>query len=316
MKKKILVALVLAALVLPVFADDALMLPKGVIRTRIVPSYAFANKEFDLDGESVDLDFDDDGTSDKLQLFNLGVALEYGATDWLTAALQWAPGYNVWSDFGMATPLLENATMNGAFDLFAGAKVLILGDKGFIPNETMRFAAAVGVKIPMPGADFDKELENAINGDPFIFQDPDKHAFGMGGRLYFDYIINSDMFVNLYNETIYYFPREDVETFMGTLDEMKYGMDLTFEAEFHYAMAVAEALKLNLGLPVRYVMTTESESGADDATNVLSLNPTVGVFFTGKVPFEVSVAYNIPLMGKNQYATNTLTFQIKNYFKF
>jgi len=201
--------------------------------------------------------------------------------------------------------------MNGAFDLFAGAKFLILGDKGFIPNETMRFAAAVGVKIPMPGADFDKQLENMMAGDPFIGADPDKHAFGMGGRVFFDYIINSDMFVNLYNETIYYFPREDVETLIGTEDEVKYGMDLTFEAEFHYAMAVAEALKLNLGLPVRYVMNTEEDS------NVFSLNPTVGVFFTGKVPFEVSVAYNIPLMGKNiELATNTLTFQIKNYFKF
>jgi len=163
----------------------------------------------------------------------------------------------------------------------------------------------------MPGADFDKQRENMMAGDPFIIADPDRHAFGMGGRVFFDYIINSDMFVNLYNETIYYFPREDVEYFGGVWDEVKYGMDLTFEAEFHYAMAVAEALKLNLGLPVRYVMNTEEDS------NVFSLNPTVGVFFTGKVPFEVSVAYNIPLMGKNiDFATNTLTFQIKNYFKF
>lgn len=308
MKKKILVALVLAALVLPVFADDALMLPKGVIRTRIVPSYAFANKGFDADGESVDLD-------ETAQFFNLGAAVEYGATDWLTAALQWAPGYNVWSDPGLPAPF-DKGTANGAFDLFAGAKVLILGDTGFVPNETMRFAAALGVKIPMPGADFDKEYDNMLAGDPFIAADPDKHAFGMGGRLYFDYIINSDMFVNLYNETIYYFPREDVETLIGTVDEQKYGMDITFEAEFHYAMAVAEALKLNLGLPVRYVMTTESESGADDDKYTFSLNPTVGVFFTGKVPFEVSVAYNIPLMGNNDYAMNTLTFQIKNYLKF
>jgi len=309
MKKKILVALVLAALVLPVFADDALMLPKGVIRTRIVPTYAFANKGFDEDGELVDLT--ETLVIEKLKFFNLGAALEYGATDWLTAALQWAPGYNVWSDLGTG-----EATMNGAFDLFAGAKVLILGDKGFVPNETMRFAAALGVKIPMPGADFDKELENMVAGDPFIAADPDKHAFGMGGRLFFDYIINSDMFINLYNETIYYFPREDVEHLGGVEDEVKYGMDITFEAEFHYAVAVAEALKLNLGLPVRYVMTTESESGADDDSYIFSLNPTVGVFFTGKVPFEVSVAYNIPLMGKDSLATNTLTFQIKNYLKF
>jgi len=308
MKKKIVVALVLAVLVLPVFADDALMLPKGVIRTRIVPSYAFANKGFDADGESVDL-------AETAQFFNLGAAVEYGATDWLTAALQWAPGYNVWSDPGLPAPF-DKATANGAFDLFAGAKILILGDTGFVPNETMRFAAALGVKIPMPGADFDKELDNMIAGDPFIAADPDIHAFGMGGRLYFDYIINSDMFVNLYNETIYYFPREDVEYLGGIYDEQKYGMDITLEAEFHYAMAVAEALKLNLGLPVRYVLTTESESGADDDSYIFSLNPTVGVFFTGKVPFEVSVAYNIPLMGKDSLATNTLTFQIKNYLKF
>ena len=99
-------------------------------------------------------------------------------------------------------------------------------------------------------------------------------------------------------------------------DELN-GMDITFEVEFHYAMMVAQALKLNLGLPVTYFMATESESGAEDDTYKLSVNPTVGLFFLGKVPFEVSAAYSVPLMGKNvSYATNNLTIQIKNYLKF
>ncbi len=313
--KKFLVVLILAALVLPAFADDASNLPAGVIRTRIVPTYASATQKFDADGEKIDLTFA--LASEGLKLFNLGAAVEYGINDWLTAALQWAPGYTLWSDMGMDHAMYGNATINGAYDLFLGAKFLVLGDKGIVQNETMRFAAAAGVKIPMPGADFDEELEKATDGDAFILSDADEHAFGMGGRFYFDYLLTKDIFINLYNETIYYLPREDVKSFGGSVvDEKKYGMDITFEVEFHYAMMVAQALKLNLGLPVTYFMATESESGAEDDTYKLSVNPTVGLFFLGKVPFEVSAAHSVPLMGKSTIATSALTIQIKNYLKF
>jgi hypothetical protein len=171
--KKFLVVLILAALVLPAFADDASNLPAGVIRTRIVPTYATATQGFNADGEKVDLTYGSYGTSDKVQFFNLGAAVEYGINDWLTAALQWAPGYNLWSDLGMeptnpAYSFVENAVVTGAYDLFAGAKFLILGDKGIVQNETMRFAAAAGVKIPMPGADFDEEYSSMTSDEKFI----------------------------------------------------------------------------------------------------------------------------------------------------
>lgn len=53
--KKLLILVVLAVFVLPVFADDALVLPKGVLRISIAPSYGFANKTWDKEGEAQDI---------------------------------------------------------------------------------------------------------------------------------------------------------------------------------------------------------------------------------------------------------------------
>ena len=81
--KKIILVLVLLALVMPAFADEATVLPAGVLRTYIVPVYSFATQQYDNDGEAVDLAFDLSGLGagtlnvDKVSLFNLGGAIEY-----------------------------------------------------------------------------------------------------------------------------------------------------------------------------------------------------------------------------------------------
>ena len=52
--KRIVVGLLLLALTATVFADDALVLPKGVLRTYFTGAYAFINKEWDPDATKVD----------------------------------------------------------------------------------------------------------------------------------------------------------------------------------------------------------------------------------------------------------------------
>jgi len=79
--KKLLLVLVMLALVLPAFADDAKVLPKGVLRTYLAPSYTTITEVYDADGEAQD--------TTETKLLNLGAALEYGITDWVNLGLQW-----------------------------------------------------------------------------------------------------------------------------------------------------------------------------------------------------------------------------------
>src|SRR5271157_1453354 len=97
--RKALVFLLLAAFAIPIFADDALVLPAGVLRLYVVPTYAMADKMYDSSGKAQDIAFGP--STAKFSLFNLGLAAEYGVTDWLTAALQWTPGWYAWSDVAL-----------------------------------------------------------------------------------------------------------------------------------------------------------------------------------------------------------------------
>lgn len=298
-----------------VFADDAQVLPKGVFRITTAVSYGTASKEFDADGKSQDL-------KNNLSLLNLGLALEYGVNDWISAAFQWAPGYNVWSEFKDTDPTQK---INGAMDIFAGAKVQIVGQKAPIANDKVRFAAAAGIKIPLPGADFEEQLKNAMKGEDYILSDPDKHAWGLGTRLYADYVINEMFFINAYSEFIYYLERKDVGvlTQVGYMEmDIAHGYDLTFELEPHFEYMVSEGLRLGSSLPITYTMSPDvkynGDAKADSASNSLSIGPNVSCFFMkSAVPFELKLAYITPLMGTNVPAKiNTISLQGKIYLKF
>jgi hypothetical protein len=317
--RKLLVALVLLSFAAWVFADDALVLPKGVIRVRAAGAYTMASQEFDKDGEKTDL-----AGGEELTMFNVGGAIEYGVVEGVNAAVQWIPGYVVSSEFKEA----DTAHLNGPFDVFIGAKVQILGDQGLVQkNDTMRLAAALGFIAPLPGADFGKEADNALAGDDFIAANVDKHQWALGARGYFDYVINKMFFVNLYSEFIKYFKADQkflaFTPFPTELEaEFDYGYQLTLELEPHFETPLSEGFKLSAGLPLTYVTSPKFkvDGTEQDDTDTFSLNirPYVSVFMTKiALPVEVEIGYLYPLAGKNvAYANSALTFQVKAYAKF
>jgi len=120
------------------FADDALVMPARVGRVYMTNSYAFANGEYDKDGN-----YDDyESGYGAFKLYNMGFAVEYGITDWITGAVQWAPGWNVWSDMDRTG---MDANINGLYDIFVGAKIQIVGEKAPVQNSMFRFAVAPGI---------------------------------------------------------------------------------------------------------------------------------------------------------------------------
>jgi len=318
-------------------------------RLYLAPFYLFGDQAFDNDGSRV-------STHAKLQMFNIGAAIEFGFTQWITAALQWTPGYNVWSDIDMTLPHPNSsANISDMGDLFAGAKLQLVGSAAPFRSEAIRLAFAPGVKIPLPGPDYKKQVENLAKGNDVTVSGLDKHVLGVGLRSYFDFIVNENFFVNLYNEFIYYPVKGDLKdagfTEYMTLNtvnaalapmgssvkgEVDYGFDCTFEIEPAFSMNIAPLIQFNAGLPVSYKVAPPKvyhfkgtgPAGAagegnmevalpeGEMSHLLSVKPNASVFFMGWVlPVEFKLVYTAPLWGKNTQANNIINFQVRAYFK-
>ncbi len=264
---------------------------------------------YDEDGDTVDAPLGE------TSVWATGIALEYGITDQITAALQWTPAWV----FSSSLENADDANLNGLADLFIGAKVQIIGPNAFVTNDSMRFAAAAGILVPVTQYDADDELEAMMDGDEYTLAPPSNQAFGYGFRLYYDYLITDSFWINLYNETIFYAP-VDKKEFGGAEKEYKYGYDLTLEIEPHYDYKVNDTLTLSAALPFTYNMMPESEEdgvGQDDESNLLTIGPNVSAFWTGgPLPLELEVGYALPLMGKNDAAAKTFSVIFKSYMKF
>ena len=316
--KKILILLLLCTFVAPIFADDAMVLPKGVMRFYVVPTFSITNGVFDSDGEKQDTV----PLLESFKLMTVGAAVEYGVTDWISVAVQWTPGWGIYTDIEAAA--FEKGSISGPFDIFAGAKVQLIGPKAPMANDTMRLCLAPGVKIPLPGPDSTEEATNFATGKDFILTNTDKHILGLGLRAYFDYLFTEDFFLNLYSEFIYYPTEASTETGglleSGPAVDVAYGYDLTLEVEPSFWPWIAEGMQLKLGVPVTYVASPETEVDGvaqDDASYVLSVAPSVALFTTVlPMPIEVKASYSLPLMGKEAFATNTIILQIKGFLKF
>jgi hypothetical protein len=326
--KRALVLLLLLLVAAGLFADDALVLPKGVLRTYITGAFAFATSAWDENADTQDLA----ATDASYRVVNLGAAVEFGVTDWLSAAVQWAPGWNVWSDlYQQTTAPMDKATVNGPYDIFAGAKIQIIGEKAPVAMEKIRLAVAPGVKIPLPAPDWQKQTDKATAGDPWILMTPDKHTLGVGARAYFDFVVNSMIYLNLYSEFIYFPMAVKLDTVswpdwfavqLGAPNsDVAYGYDLTLEAEPHFEIMIMEGTRLGIGVPVTFTMTPELKvddvAVPDSDSHLLTVTPNVSLFLMNSpIPLEFKIGYTLPLLGKNADATNILVLQVKTYLKF
>ena len=281
MKKFLVFGLALLLLSSALFADDAKVMPLRTGRLSLAPSFTMGEKKFDDEGSRVDAQYD------SLKMLNFGAALEYGIISWITGAIQWAPGVNMWSKLDMSLPLANmslstsDVRLLDVGDLFVGAKMQILGKDAPVKNEMIRLAFAPGIKIPFSGPDFDKQAENAVKGDKVTPDTLDNHALAAGLRSYFDFIINDKFFINFYNEALFYATKRDlgktgyqqnlvasgidqINQLAGALmptapalfeyGKTKYGYELTFELEPTFSTPLGPIL-FTASLPITYKTT-------------------------------------------------------------
>ncbi|MCL2063471.1 MAG: hypothetical protein FWG98_03735 [Candidatus Cloacimonetes bacterium] len=278
MRKIFLLGLTFLLLGAFLFADDAMVMPRRVGRFYLAPTFISANESFDRDGNR--------NKMDSMSMFNLGAALEHGVNDWITFALQWAPGMNFWSDFDMKlqNPMTGELSasqikLEDMGDLVVGAKIQFVGRNAPKRSEKVRLAFAPGIWVPLTtGPDFEKQQENLINGADATLGTLDNHVLGLGLRSYLDYIFNEHFFVNFYNEISYYPIRQEVQKTgyqqFATLQGLNAAFanfgteiegltnhvyDLTFEIEPRYTRHIVQGTVLEIGLPVTYKTVPEIE---------------------------------------------------------
>jgi hypothetical protein len=282
--KKIIVLLVLCFLGGTVFlsADDASVLPARVGRVYLTPTFAFANGAFNSDRAYEAYDSGEGA----LKGFLLGAALEYGVVDWISAAVQWTPGWMAASNVDMTAGESDNVNANGVGDLFIGGKFQIIGNKAPVKTSMFRWSLATGVKAPFPGPDYEEQYKNSKkSGDkPVTGANQDKHVPGLGLRSYFDYVINENFYIDLYGEFISYPVKgklkesglqgygiaKNIDETKKKLaaspipamaasadkisyeDEVNYGFDLILELEPVFSTPLAKGVKFTTGLPLVY----------------------------------------------------------------
>jgi len=107
-----------------------------------------------------------------------------------------------------------------------------------------------------------------------------------------------------------------------TKTKTEYGIDTLYEFEPHAKIALGSAATLNLGLPFTYSYTmadTVTYNGAStdgETASLLTVGPNASVMAkVGPLPVEFMVQYVLPLLGKNNGATSTLSLQVKIFGK-
>jgi len=155
--KKFLVLLLLVAMVAPIFADDAKVLPARIGRLYIVPAYSMWSQGFDADGEKQDNSYGD------ASAFNVAAALEYGITDIISFGLKYVPGYVISTNFA-DSDTLDGTGTSGAD---VGFKIQLMGPNAPMQSDTMRFAVVPGVNIPFEKYDAEAEATAMSAGDSF-----------------------------------------------------------------------------------------------------------------------------------------------------
>ena len=310
--KKILISVLLVSLAFAAFADDAKVLPEGVLRATFANVAVFGDEYFDADGKK------EDGAEVFFDKF--AAALEFGVTDTVSAAIQWTPAFNIAGEIDG----VDDVSYAGLADLFIGAKVQVYND------ETMRFCFAPGIAVPLDKYDLEDELDKSADGDdPRLMSQSTTESIGLGFRLYFDYQVTDEFYVNFYNQTRYYFSNERYASIAdyvgGSADLYKADIDypiyLDFELEPHYDLTLSKTGSMGFGLPVDLSMNGKMKQDGDEVDDSdsyeLSVNPGISFFYTGGIPFEVAANYSIPLMGKNvDNVVSMFTLKVKLFYDF
>jgi hypothetical protein len=189
----------------------------------------------------------------------------------------------------------------------------------------MRLSVAPGFLIPFSGVDFGNQTRNVMTGGDVTASNIDRHVFGFGGRVNYDYVFNPSFYLGLCSE-VTFFPvksstgKTNMQEYPITpRQSVDYGWELMFEVEPHYDYPVADGFVLGAGLPMTITTSPavkyDGREGAVGNHYLFTMMPLVSMMFTRvPVPVQVELDYMIPVFGKNEQAAHALTLLVKIFY--
>jgi len=270
----------------PAGAEETRQVSSGTLRLTIAPSFGFQVQKFDSP---------DTG---KVMAVSAGMGLEYGATDWFCAQALWLPGINAWSK-------MDGGTYGRFSDAFLGMKFGIIGENALVVRDNYRLAIAAGVITPLPSTDGSDH-------------EGDYHLWGTALQFFYDRIVTPLFYLNLYAEFIY-FPDQRLIGPNFTTRSVYHPLDMTYEADFRFRYAVQDKnMVLNWGFPQTIFFSPWINRNDPNAMDTM-VTVTTGLFFTAsftgfKVPFDISLIYKAPILGRNVQPVQRLSILGRLYF--
>lgn len=317
--KKVVALLFALAIALPAFGYDARVLSPGTLRITVAPAYAFADKQYYL-GAYEDLDILHTGASRQtLSYVNVGIALEFGLLNWMTADAQWIPGWTLYSGMDFTPDLFapSKVNINGVDDLLVGLKLQLVGEKGILPSGSLRLLLEPSAIFGMPDVDWDAQQAQRAAGQDFTIMSLAKHASGYGVKVLFDFYLVDFLFFTLWIDYRSYLPRENAQLSPGmTRSKIEWRPDIAFGIEPHIEFNVGDGIRLAFGAPLGLTSYGALYLDGVIVTGTLStlvlVTPHVGVAFTGiALPLEVDLKVPITLYAADLPVFNSAVLEIK-----
>ena len=221
--------------------------------------------------QSHNFGFVDEGAS-----VSWGFGAEYSTSNWLSLQL-------------FADTFLNPQPYAGSGSIFFGLKGYIMGEGALAPiaGEWLRFTTALGILFP-PASEPDR-----LNQD--------QKLWGSALRIHSDFIFVNWFFLNLYFEGVYYpLQHSSNEAFYG--ERVAHYLDLTWELEFHFVIALESGVVLKCGVPVRFFYAPWMNETDEHARNqyLLSAGTYFGVTLPNSAqPLELYLRYNAHILGRN-----------------
>ncbi|MCL2008539.1 MAG: hypothetical protein FWG77_10690 [Treponema sp.] len=292
MKKTLSLIFILLFLAPALFAENAMVLPRLTGGIYAAPLYSFARGFYD----------DNRGYHSyhvgSVKIYNLGLAFGFGITEWLTARVEWMPGWNFWSDTSIVTGNPES-DINSTMDLSVAAKIQLAGNTAPLQSYWMRFAFEPRVTIPT---------------SDYSMIERGRFALGLG--FYFDFVLSNYFYLNLHNKSMLYpFSDDPID------NSLKY--QLEFEIEPVITLPISWGIDLSLGVPVNFIYSTNlmfPETHLLPAPNTLpqynlTVNPAISIHFkTLTLPLELKVQYSMPIIARNSLLWHSTGLYIGTFF--
>lgn len=305
----------LAAIPPSAAADDALLLPKGVLRSTGIITASTGSKRFDTDGKVFDGSNDD--------ILTVSAAAEFGLSEKLLLGLTWIPGLNIFWDVGGD----DNIQLDVPGEIMLGLKYGLVGEDARFFSERYRVALGPRLFVPTAG-DYDASVEiiAASSGvDPYRHPStPNAPAAGL--KVYADYLFLEGLFFNAAAAYDYRFPipiaKASLQAYsMANLegaDEVRYGGKYEIELEPRYLLRPAVDLRLGAGFPVNtvYEVPVKSEFGTVliDERLLVTYGPSLSAFMGFlPIPIEARLEVSLAAAGMNEKKYHKFSFVLASY---